>query len=145
MALEVYCHHPNDARRRFKVSGQIRLEGSNQGEEFNDESYYQNSSVYDRGRAMSVGTLAACGSSDSGSDAKGKVYYLNYKPEINDAWKALAKKYTEKTGVEVKVETAASGTYQQTLKSEFAKSEAPTLFQLSGVAEYQTWKVFMVK
>ena len=44
--------------------------------------------------AMSVGTLAACGSSDSGSDAKGKVYYLNYKPEINDAWKALAKKYT---------------------------------------------------
>ena len=35
--------------------------------------------------AMSVGTLAACGSSDSGSDAKGKVYYLNYKPEINDA------------------------------------------------------------
>lgn len=62
--------------------------------------------------AMSVGTLAACGSSDSGSDAKGKVYYLNYKPEINDAWKALAKKYTEKTGVEVKVETAASGTYQ---------------------------------
>ena len=61
--------------------------------------------------AMSVGTLAACGSSDSGSDAKGKVYYLNYKPEINDAWKALAKKYTEKTGVEVKVETAASGTY----------------------------------
>lgn len=52
--------------------------------------------------AMSVGTLAACGSSDSGSDAKGKVYYLNYKPEINDAWKALAKKYTEKTGVEVR-------------------------------------------
>ena len=92
--------------------------------------------------AMSVGTLAACGSSDSGSDAKGKVYYLNYKPEINDAWKALAKKYTEKTGVEVKVETAASGTYQQTLKSEFAKSEAPTLFQLSGVAEYQTWKAY---
>ena len=92
--------------------------------------------------AMSVGTLAACGSSDSGSDAKGKVYYLNYKPEINDAWKALAKKYTEKTGVEGKVETAASGTYQQTLKSEFAKSEAPTLFQLSGVAEYQTWKAY---
>lgn len=37
--------------------------------------------------AMSIGTLAACGGSDSGSDdAKGKVYYLNYKPETNDAW-----------------------------------------------------------
>lgn len=36
--------------------------------------------------AMSIGTLAACGGSDSGSDdAKGKVYYLNYKPETNDA------------------------------------------------------------
>lgn len=36
--------------------------------------------------AMSIGTLAACGGSDSGSDnGKGKVYYLNYKPETNDA------------------------------------------------------------
>ena len=31
--------------------------------------------------AMSLGALAACGSSTSGDDAKGKVYYLNFKPE----------------------------------------------------------------
>ena len=62
--------------------------------------------------AMSIGTLAACGGSDSGSgNGKGKVYYLNYKPETNDAWQALAKKYTKETGVEVKVQTAASETY----------------------------------
>ena len=90
--------------------------------------------------AMSVGTLAACGSSSS--DSEGKVYYLNFKPEANDAWQALAKKYTEKTGVEVKVQTAASNTYEQTLKSEIAKSEAPTLFQVNGPVGYQNWKAY---
>lgn len=92
--------------------------------------------------AMSVGTLAACGSDSSSSDGKGKVYYLNFKPEANDAWQALAKKYTKKTGVEVKVQTAASGTYEQTLKSEIAKSEAPTLFQVNGPVGYQNWKPY---
>ncbi len=92
--------------------------------------------------AMSVGTLAACGSSFSSSDSEGKVYYLNFKPEANDAWQALAKKYTEETGVEVKVQTAASGTYEQTLKSEIAKSEAPTLFQVNGPVGYQNWKSY---
>lgn len=77
--------------------------------------------------AMSLGALAACGSSTSGDDAKGKVYYLNFKPEAADQWTALAKEYTKEKGVEVKVQTAASGTYEQTLKSEIAKTEAPTL------------------
>lgn len=75
--------------------------------------------------AMSLGTLAACGSSTSGDDAKGKVYYLNFKPEAADQWAALAKEYTKEKGVDVKVQTAASGTYEQTLKSEIAKTEAP--------------------
>ena len=72
--------------------------------------------------------LAACGSSTSGDDSKGKVYYLNFKPEAADQWAALAKEYTKEKGVDVKVQTAASGTYEQTLKSEIAKTEAPTLF-----------------
>jgi raffinose/stachyose/melibiose transport system substrate-binding protein len=93
---------------------------------------------------MSLGTLSACGS-DSGSssgssDEKGKVYYLNFKPEAADAWKAIAKTYTEKTGVQVDVETAASGTYEQQLKSEMSKSEAPTLFQVNGPVGLASWK-----
>ena len=44
--------------------------------------------------AMSVGTLGACGSSSSSDDGKGKVYYLNFKPESNDEWQKLAKDYT---------------------------------------------------
>ena len=93
--------------------------------------------------AMSVGTLAACGGSSSSSDnGKGKVYFLNFKPESNDEWQKLAKDYTKETGVEVKVQTAASGTYEQTLKSEIAKSEAPTLFQVNGPVGYQNWSSY---
>ena len=89
--------------------------------------------------AMSVGTLAACGGSSSSSDnGKGKVYFLNFKPESSDEWKKLAKDYTKETGVEVKVQTAASGTYEQTLKSEIAKSEAPTLFQSTALSATRT-------
>ena len=90
--------------------------------------------------AMSLGTLAACGSNSSSGSTKGKVYYLNFKPESADQWTALAKEYTKETGVEVKVQTAASGTYEQTLKSEIAKTEAPTLFQVNGPVGYQNWK-----
>ena len=46
------------------------------------------------------------------SEAKGSVYYLNFKPEADAAWQALAKEYTELTGVPVQVVTAASGTYE---------------------------------
>ncbi len=59
------------------------------------------------------------------------VYYLSFKPEQAEQWEAVAKAYTEETGVQVKVQTAASGTYEQTLKSEIAKKDAPTLFQVN--------------
>ncbi len=62
-------------------------------------------------------------------EATGKVYYLNFKPEADQAWQDLAKLYTEQTGVPVTVVTAASGTYEETLLSELDKSEAPTMFQ----------------
>ena len=75
--------------------------------------------------SMGVTTLAACGSSNSVDESKGKVYYLNFKPEAADQWKAIAETYTKETGVQVTIETAASGTYEQTLKSEMAKDQAP--------------------
>ncbi|MCI1195461.1 ABC transporter substrate-binding protein [Bifidobacterium pseudolongum subsp. globosum] len=91
--------------------------------------------------AMAV-PLAACGggSDSSGDNGKGSVYFLNFKPEAADQWTALAKEYTDETGVQVKVQTAASGTYEQQLKSELAKSEAPTIFQVNGPMGYQNWK-----
>lgn len=73
-------------------------------------------------------------------EAKGSVYYLNFKPEQADQWVALGEKYTEETGVPVTVVTAASGTYESTLKSEMAKDEAPTLFQVNGPVGLASWK-----
>ena len=74
------------------------------------------------------------------ADEAGKVYYLNFKPEADEAWQALAKTYTEQTGVEVKVLTAASGTYSDTLTSEMEKKDAaPTLFQIGNAEGVVTW------
>ena len=68
------------------------------------------------------------------------IYYLNFKPEIADVYDEIAKAYREETGVKLKVVTAASGTYEQTLKSEMAKSTAPTIFQINGPRGYANWK-----
>ncbi|RSX51817.1 ABC transporter substrate-binding protein [Bifidobacterium samirii] len=96
--------------------------------------------------AMSIG-MAACGNTATGNkaeggDSVGKVYYLNFKPEAADQWKDLAQAYTDETGVQVTVETAASGTYEQQLKSEMAKTNAPTLFQVNGPVGYANWKEY---
>ena len=97
-----------------------------------------------------AGSLAACSSGGSGSgeekeesgsgDASGSVYFLNFKPEQADAWDSLAAAYVDETGVPVVVQTAASGTYESTLKSEMAKSEPPTIFQVNGPVGLATWK-----
>lgn len=86
-------------------------------------------------------TAAADSTTAAGKkEAAGSVYYLNFKPEQADQWVALAKSYTKETGVPVTVVTAASGTYEQTLKSELAKTEAPTLFQVNGPVGLSIWK-----
>lgn len=95
--------------------------------------------------AMTAGLVAGCGSSSdsgdsAGSEAEGKVYYLNFKPEADEYWQELAEAYTEETGVEVTVLTAASGEYEKTLKSEMAKTDAPTLFQVNGPVGLASWK-----
>ena len=74
------------------------------------------------------------------ADDAGKVYYLNFKPEQDEDWQNLAKEYTEETGTEVTVVTAASGQYETTLQSEMAKSDAPTLFQVNGPVGLKNWK-----
>lgn len=101
--------------------------------------------------AMSASVLAGCSSTSSDAadsngeagaadGAKGSVYYLNFKPEQDEAWQNLAKKYTEETGVDVKVVTAASGNYETTLMSEMGKSGAPTLFQVNGPVGLKNWE-----
>ena len=73
------------------------------------------------------------------ASGEGHVYYLNFKPEADEAWQAIAKTYTEQTGVPVTVVTAASGTYEETLSAEIIKEEAPTLFQVNGPVGLANW------
>ena len=105
---------------------------------------------------MAVGLLAGCGSggsqspsnsganaaanqSNGGSGAAGRVYWLNFKPEADDILQKVAAMYTEKTGVPVTVTTAASGSYESTLRSEMDKSAPPTLFVVGNAPAVQTW------
>lgn len=86
---------------------------------------------------MSVSGLAACGGSQASAD-KGHVYYLSAKPEQQDEFKDLAKQFTKDTGIPVDVSVASSGTYEQSLKSELAKSNAPTMFDVDN-NDFQNW------
>ncbi len=109
--------------------------------------------------SMIAATLVGCGntSSDSngsagtdagtevaeettgGSSEGGQVYWLNFKPEADEALQQIAKDYTAETGVTVKVVTAASGNYESTLTAEMDKSNAPTLFVVGNQAAVKTW------
>ena len=77
--------------------------------------------------------FASCGKKDG-------VYFFNFKPEIAEKYEEIAKIYEEETGVPIRVVTAASGTYEQTLKSEIAKSDAPAIFQINGPVGYAAWR-----
>ena len=71
--------------------------------------------------------------------ASGSVYWLNFKPESDEALKQIAAMYTEETGVPVQIVTAASGTYNETLTAEMDKSNPPTIFVVGNTAAVQTW------
>ena len=122
--------------------------------------------------AMTMAMLTACGSSTEATDTttetteaeadtttddaaveetaeaaedaeipSGRVYLLNFKPETNEAWQELAGVYND-LGGNVTVLTAADGQYKTTLKSELAKKEAPTIFNIgstSDCAEYDKY------
>lgn len=77
--------------------------------------------------------FVSCGKSEG-------VYFFNFKPEIAEKYEKIAAVYEKETGVPVRVVTAASGTYEQTLKSEIAKKDAPAIFQINGPVGYAAWK-----
>ena len=67
---------------------------------------------------MIAGMFAGCAKEDE----VGSVYWLNFKPESDETLQAIAALYTQKTGVQVKVVTAASGTYNETLTAQMDKT-----------------------
>lgn len=95
---------------------------------------------------MVASLFAGCGNSSSSdkSSAKGSVYWLNFKPEADEALQDIAKTYEKEKGVKVKVVTAASGNYNSTLTSEMGKSAAPTLFVVGNQAAVKTWDDYCI-
>ena len=90
-------------------------------------------------QAPAADAAPAAPAADAAPAAEGAVYYLNFKPEQDEAWQKLAASYTAQTGVPVTVLTAASGSYEETLMAEMGKTEMPTLFQVNGPVGLANW------
>lgn len=89
---------------------------------------------------MAPATEAPAAVTTEAPAAGGELYFLNFKPEVADIYTAIGEAWNAETGNTLKVVTAASGTYEQTLKSEIAKTDAPVLFQINGPVGYGNWK-----
>jgi raffinose/stachyose/melibiose transport system substrate-binding protein len=77
--------------------------------------------------------LPSCGSTDD------SVSFLNFKPEVKDNYGPIAEAYTKATGKKITIDTAASGTYDETLTAKMGTDDAPTIFQVNGPVGYAKW------
>ncbi len=79
---------------------------------------------------LAMGTLFVGCSKDDATT----VYFLNFKPEVAEIYEneVIPAFEAANPGYKLKVETAASGTYEQRFNSEVAKSEPPVIFQVNG-------------
>lgn len=86
---------------------------------------------------LMIASLAAC---DLFSPATGSVYWLNYKPELDETLQSLAARYHEEKGVDVKIVTAESGAYNRTLREEMSTDSPPTLFVINDQETADEWE-----
>lgn len=107
---------------------------------------------------MTMALLSGCGekkaSTETGTEvaqtqteAKSSgqaIRIVNGKIEIDEPLKAFAKKYQEKTGQEVIIESLGGGAdINGTLKGYLAAGNMPDLFVFGGEGDYKTWKDYM--
>lgn len=92
-------------------------------------------------------TQTGTGETQTQTEAKssGKaIRIVNGKIEIDEPLKAFAKKYQEKTGQEVIIESLGGGAdINGTLKGYLAAGNMPDLFVFGGEGDYKTWKDYM--
>lgn len=103
--------------------------------------------------AVAMAVLAGCAgtASNSGGQAAADpknageaIRIVNGKIEIDEPLKAFAKKYQEKTGQEVVIESLGGGAdINGTLKGYLAAGNMPDIFVFGGEGDYQTWKDYM--
>lgn len=103
--------------------------------------------------AMALSVLTGCGSSASSKSGEAQtqakksnkaIRIVNGKIEIDEPLKEFAKKYQEKTGQEVTIESLGGGVdINGTLKGYLAAGNMPDIFVFGGEGDYQTWKDYM--
>lgn len=89
--------------------------------------------------ALVLSSAFAQAAAEGQTAKQGSVYWLNFKPESDAVLQEVAAAYTAETGVPVKVVTAASGTYNETLTAEMDKSSMPTLFVIGNQGAVNSW------
>lgn len=87
--------------------------------------------------ALLASPLAACGKKTE------SITILNFKPELASKWGNIQEAVKKDLGFELKVETAADGQYETTLRAKVSTSEAPDIFQINGPVGYQNWSDYI--
>ncbi|MBP5198951.1 MAG: carbohydrate ABC transporter substrate-binding protein [Lachnospiraceae bacterium] len=87
------------------------------------------------GLTMALATVAALGLTGCGKEDSGKITIFQSKTEIMSDLNALAKAYTEETGVEVEVWETTGDNYYSDLKTGLSTEAGATLFSLQPGAE----------
>ena len=82
-------------------------------------------------------SLSACGKKDNKTVS---VTFLNADTEHKAVWEEVAKKYKEEKGVDIKIVTVDENRYFDTLKTELKKEDAPTVFELTSVRDFEQVK-----
>ncbi len=78
----------------------------------------------------------------SPKNGNGVVRYMNFKPEVEEKWKEIAKYYTEQTGIKVEVTTVSNGDYFSSLCNSLDEENAPTLFHISNNMQLNSIKEY---
>lgn len=91
---------------------------------------------------MCAALLAGCGGSGSGAeDGKTTIKIFQYKVEIAEAFDRLIAEYEEEhPDINIEIETVGGGSdYSAALKTKFAGTEHPDIFNVAGYRELDTW------
>lgn len=93
---------------------------------------------------MIGGMLAGCGTSSNNTASKQKVTInmFQFKVEIKDQLQALVKEYMkENPNVKINMQTVGGGAdYGAALKTQMASGNEPTIFNIGGPSDVDTWK-----
>ena len=88
--------------------------------------------------ALLSASMVGCKKGDDNS-----IKILNFKPELAESWGNLQAAVKADLGLELKVETAANGQYESTLRKEVSTDESPDIFQINGPIGYGNWSDYI--